>query len=416
MFVHDAVGEWWIRPLATYQDQPYPRTVFGAVGHDGAILACEINHDTGCAVRSRIAQAGADDHNVPALWIANGRRPIILWTNHNQDRLLRFKVGDRAGDLRILVESAAQAIDVGGRASYAQVHRIAHLSDEAQDTLWVFVRRNNTEWLMQALSIEQSGGAVTVGRCVPILRTAGRQAYVSTADAYARDGNQTIRIAWGYNPAQSVHAIRYFELECVTGAVTSPFDPDLNARVSELGEDGCIEDDAIVPMIREPGAGRSRRLFYVRPGPDSPAVAHAEWKVSYPDAAMYCVTEIDAGGSLVTHALGPAGPRVGYTPEANYIAGLAFEDPSHQRAVIRAWSDGRSDLVDRVRLTAHGSVETVLAAQPSVEGRLIRPYPPGNGGPIAAVVTNMTHYGEDYRSFHGDMVGLPWREQDATSR
>src|SRR5690606_38925508 len=67
--VPDAVGEWWIRPVATYQDQPYPRTVFGAIASDGKVLACEFSHGTGKTKRYEVAQAVVDDHCVPSLWV-----------------------------------------------------------------------------------------------------------------------------------------------------------------------------------------------------------------------------------------------------------------------------------------------------------------------------------------------------------
>ena len=412
--VDDAVGEWWIRPLATYVHRPYSRTVFGAVGHDGAILACEVDHSSGKVSRHQVAMAGADDHNAPALWVADDRRGVIIWSNHNEDCLLRLKVSDQDTRLGSFADSPEHVVDTGGRASYAQVHRIAHLSDDTRDTFWVFFRRDNTEWMIQTLSIEQATGTVALGGRLSLLKTAGRQAYISTADAYHPAGNQVIRIAWGYNPAQPVHAIRYFELDCVTGTIRSPFDVTLRASIRDLAEDNWINDEDVAPMLPEMESGRSRRLFYVRPGPDRPAVAYAEWDVSAPDAATYYVTEFSTTDDLTTHELGIAGPRVGYTPEANYIAGLAFEDPSHHRVVLRASSDGRGDRVDRIRLTDKGSQATVLASQPTVDGRLIRPCAPVNGGPIAALVSNMTHYGEDYRDFRGKIIGLADRAEGST--
>jgi len=404
--IGDAAGEWWIGPLATYLDRPTPRTVCGAIGHDGTILACEFDHETGQAGRYRIAQAGADDHNTPALWIAPGRRSLIAWSNHNADHYLRLKVGAPTGTLGSLTVAPEIAIDTGGPASYAQIHRIRHLSNEEQDTFWAFFRRHNVEWLILTLTVEQEGGTVSWSPARPLLRTAGRQAYVSTADAHCDDGSQVIRMAWGYNPAQPVHAIRYFEIDCVTGEIVAPTDPEFAVTLDQLGGERWIDDAAVGPLLPEPPPGWSRRLFYVRPGPDAPAVSYAEWDTQSPDTAIYRVVELGPDAGLYTHDLGVAGRRVGYTPEANYIAGLAFEDPSRHRAVVCASGDGGVECIERVLLGDVGVARTLLRSQPTAEGRLIRPVSPVNGGPLAAVVTNMRRYGDDYRDFRGDLLGI----------
>ncbi len=143
----------------------------------------------------------------------------------------------------------------------------------------------------------------------------------------------------------------------------------------------------------------------------SPAVAYAEWAIDDPDNATYAIIELDhpfaAGSGTTTRTtwLGPSGARVGYTAEANYIAGLAFEQPSRRRAVLRASTDGETETVARLHLAREGLTPEILHRQPTAEGRLIRPCAPVNGGPFAAIATEIITY-SGYTSFAGNLRAL----------
>lgn len=603
----DGVGEWWIHPIATFQATPYQRTVFGAISADGTILACEFNHGTGAKRRYEVATAIVDDHCVPALWVAAGRRPLIAWTHHNGDNLIRFKAGSLSGDLGSLIAAREVQYTIdSASASYTQLHRISSLSDDEQDTFWCFYRRSNTSWYVVPVTVTQATGAITFGTFVPLMQAPSRQCYASTADAYA-SGNQVIRVAWGYNPAQSVHAVYYLEIDCVTGDITSPVDATVTANID--GTNLPLTDTDITPLLPEMSGGNSRRLFAVRPGPDVPAVAYADWSTSAVDAATYRVTELDAslramipnggyaqaayhaslddtagfqytaivqtptsapvgdvqigqrhdgtsgwkvgisptkktrvqvtmssssvnhlsataipfewgdtiglrvkvdvaadtitrwyslnplddvptwslfvtsglatsstvtattaplivaannaadatavavyvaellnsagtevagvdwrtewdeqdatfadtagrdwslaGGAAIrpgyrTFDLGTAGQRVGYTAAANYVAGLAFENPSYDGAVVMARQAASVEYVEKLRPNVDDEYEAeVLRSQASSAGRLVRPIVPVNGGPIPALVIDMASYGADsYTEYAGNVRAL----------
>ena len=612
----DAVGEWWIHPVATFQSSPYPRTVIGAVASDGKILAIEYNHATLKKTRYEVGQSIIDDHNCPALWVKDGHRPVIVWTNHNDDMYLRFKVGSLNGDLGSLATAQEHSHLTTVQTSYTQLHYIEHLSTDTNDAFMLIYRSNNTDWRRLYLSVDQLTGQVNVtgSNGATLVSSPSRQCYVTTADAHNSNGNQVIRMAWGYNPAQATHAIYYIELDLVTGAITSPYHPALNANLD--GTNLPIVDTAITPMIPETGAGKSRRLFYTRPGPDFHAVAYADWTIGDEDNAIYKVssskfypvsqgglvsiagtgylqsletTEFNpqllsgyeatvfakfdgqpasnaelmrkytstAGGGtfyfrikpdgkmianimrngsgiiydatlavpgnwtdlrgfrfkvdkatnkiyfsycldgstwvelenkdvqgttdfttsseslvigtttttnvsvpalvtsatlktvdgtllagfdnistavktgttltdsanktwnivggatvnstipayneLITHEFGIAGSRVGYTPEANYLPGMSFENPSYDGTVITAHTNNTRETLKKWRKTGDTYIAETLLDSETSKGRIVRPYTPVNNGPIPAVATKMTSYNH-YNDYNGDII------------
>lgn len=608
--VADGVGEWWVHPLATYQDQPYPRTAFGSISATGKVLACEFNHGTGVTRRYEIGQAIVDDHCVPSLWASHRRRTLAVWTNHNTDAYLHLKVGTRSGDLASLVTAQDHVyLTDAGTTSYSQVHHITHLSNDAQDTFWVFYRRTAGRWYILPVTIQQDSGAVSYGTVIQFVDSSGLQMYLTTADAHT-GGVQVIRVAWGFNPSLTEARVLALEIDCESGAIT-----DTVAGVVRGNTDGTnlpINYLIPTPLIPDHGPLQGRRLLFCGAGPDPWAVGYADWETATPDAATYKVIEWIEGnrallanglgtaeaayhssfnstdgwqytvvfktpsieptshiglgsrydgssngwwiqlrtskairsyykrsgssstytesgatfswgdtigvrwvmdlapganrsrtywsanpladsptwtlvgpdrtplsaptntvttalkpgvggevgdvpppeilsvryttyaGSLlagvdfqeqwtdgtsaftdgagrswtlispatirtdwVTSEFGIAGERVGYSAEANYLAGMTRPNPSYDRAVIVARTDGTSDTVTVYRPAANGWQAETISTQPTTAGRLVRPYAPINGGPFRAVVTDMQSYGEDnFTTYAGNVRGV----------
>jgi len=386
--VPDAIGEWWVSPIATAL--PDDRTVFGAISSTGDILACEMDHATGAARRVVIDTAIPDDHCCPALWAMAGHRLVAVWTLHGADALLHVKVSDATGDIASMAAAPEVAFTAPGATSYAQVHRIAALSDANQDTFWVFTRIAQYTWRMVPMTVNQATGAVTFGSMVNVM-SATEQAYISTADAHTPSG-QTIRFAWGYNPAAPVSEVRYVEVDAVTGAITSPVDATVSANMD--GTNLPLVDTTVGALLPDVGTGRSRRLFYARPGPATPAVAYAEWDEATPDEATYKVTTLTG----TTTEYGIAGPRVGYSSAANYVAGMAFPNPcADDRVAVARVSEGTST----VELWVAGA-GTVLAESST---RLVRPqFPAGRDDRV--ICSAVSYYGTTYTDYVSDIRAL----------
>lgn len=389
--VPDAIGEWWSWPIATAIGD---RTVFGAISSTGDVLACEMDHTSGATQRVVLGSVQPDDHNCPALWASAGRRSVAMWTRHTEDNSLHVSVSGPDGSVASMAGSPELLFSAAGATSYAQMHRIAHLSNAGQDTFWVFTRIGTTTWQMVPMSVDQATGAVTFGTMVQLL-TATSQTYISTADAFTVTG-QTLRVAWGYNPAVGASEVRYFEINVVTGAITSPVDLTLAANISGTGLP--LVDTDVAPLLGPVGTGRSRRLFYTRPGPIAPAVAYAEWDEATPDAAEYRIVR-STGGSWVSTSYGLAGPRLGYTSAANYISGMAFPSPCpDDRVAIARYVDGVSTVEV---VTADGA----LTIADTTATRLARPFFPV-GRTDRVICSNVSHYGATYEDYYADVIAL----------
>lgn len=387
LLLPDGVGEWWIHPLATQLNDPYPRTVFGGISATGMILVNEFNYATGRTRRWEVAQAGVDDHNVPAVWIEAGRRPLIAWTNHSADNFLRLKVGARNGDLSSFTAAPEVSRNIGGGASYAQIHKIEHLSSATEDVFYIFTRRTVLMWGVQQVTVSQSSGQVTFGTWFPVV-SAAEQCYLSVADAFTPDGeNQVLRIGWGYNPARDDKSICYMELDVVTGLITSPADVQFS---NTLGTQITPAD--IAPVI--PTYSGSRRFFYTRPGPDGPAIAYADWAIGQEDDAEYRMTEISSvpdqegpldlsSGHIETSGRAPFDATEGFIAEAC----IRVPDTETHIDLINQWATNSFGAF-RVRLTPAGNIDFLMIA-PS--GQQLEQNT--SSGPLAEYMTPDTEIG-----------------------
>ena len=395
--VADAIGEWWVHPIATAL--PLDRTVFGAISSTGEILACEMDHTTGVSRRIVVGSAVTDDHNCPALWAMDGHRSVIIWSQHGGDSLLRVKVSNPTGDIESLATATEVTFHAPSGVSYAQVHRINHLSSGTQDTFWVFTRIGLTTWQMVPMTVDQPTGVITFGDMQQIISSVD-QCYISTADAFAT-GSQVIRFAWGYNPALAPSSVRYVEINCVTGAISSIVDPGVSANIVS-GAGLPLVDSTVVPLLDPVATGRSRRLFYARPGPASPAVAYAEWDESAPDDATYYVAQ-RVGSSWVTTSYGSAGPRLGFSAASNYIAGMSFPSPCPDDRVAVSREAGGLSSVELIVTTAGDLSAVVLASSDGT--RLARPvFPSGRIDRVLA--SDVSYYGESFTQYAADILAL----------
>lgn len=399
--VQDGIGEWWVYPLATYMSEPRERTIAGAVAQDGTLIAAEFDHASGTQTRVEVGAGVPDDHNCPAIWAMAGRRLVMLWTQHSRDRLLQARVSDADGSVLSLRTAAAQDFTASTGVSYSIIHRIEHLSDAAQDTFWVFVRVGNYSWAVIPFSVDQATGVITWG-VEQRLVTGSYQTYMSIMDAHG-PGDQTLRCAWGFNPGPTHNPVNYFEINTVTGAISSSVDPSIVANISGAGLP--LEADAVTPLLPDLPDTHSRRLHYVRPGPSLPAIAYAEFARDDVPNAVYKLIHLTDAGEWEIREYGTSGPTLQSNEVGSYIGGMAFPDPCPDDRVVvaRRREDGVSS-VELFRSDATGTFSETLAEDPVY--RLARPMPAKAGGTDHVVVSRVRHYGATYEDYLADVVSL----------
>ena len=336
IIANDAVHEWWIQPLSTYLDSPYPRIVNGAISSTGKILACEFDILKNITKRIEAGTIEVDDHNTPALWAEEGRRFLLGWSGHDSSNNIFFKCSNKKGEVASFEDSDLYTYVSAVSSSYVQIIKINHLCSENEDVFWVFNRRATTNWQIIPVHVNQDTGEIRFGLAI-VLVTSSIQSYITISDANnTYPNNQVIRIAWGYNPALSLHAVFGFNIDVVTGAITNVSDDTFTAN---LDGTNLPISDAVPPVafISEPLAGNSRRLFYVRPGPDAYAVAYADWAIATPNDATYRVKEfsniINGEGLRVGPGTNVANAEITYdaamqTNTFEYMTFFTFTSPS----------------------------------------------------------------------------------------
>lgn len=390
--IKQATQEWWICPVHTHLSSPYERIVSGAYSEKRGILVSEYIPAVGTIKRIELTKTELwDDHNSPSLWAEEGRRMLAAWTEHNNTNAIHLRVSNQVGELESFLENPIVEFDYGSITTYTQVFKIRHLSDANSDVLWVFTRVNNT-WRIKQVGIDQETGALDLSTAPWTFILQSGQYYISVAEAF-RSGNQVLRVAGYLNPAEATNAIHYFELDCVTGDISSVEEGHLANLFAGTGMP--VNPDIRTPMLPTSDPSIDRRMHYVRPGPIAPAILFAEWPLSDPDEAVYKVAVLDEGaGTWSVRDHGPSGSRVGYTSASNYIAGGSFPAPCHSDVLLIGRHDDATDtsFLEEHR-TISGSTEVRELARVE-RARITRPMVPiGDGSPLVTF-SEVTYYGK----------------------
>ena len=249
-------------------------------------------------------------------------------------------------------------------------------------------------WSYLDVTVNQSSGVVTFNGRTSVFTLTDQQAYGSVMDAHNASGNQVLRIAAYANPDADVQAIWYLELDVVTGQVTSSAG-DVDRPLS----DGPVvlyngTYPAVDPLIT-PTAGTATRLFYTRPGPDSPAIAWADFVDGATDTATYRLTQ-RSGSAWGTTNLGQSGPST----TSSYFPGLSFADPS-MRGEVWIARNGAVSALERSYLDRDGTrqYETLYETD---EATVYRPHVPIPASPVGALFSEVASY-PSYRQFTSDL-------------
>lgn len=389
VLVKKAIHEWWIEPIAFWQNSPYPRLIHGAYSTTGQILVCE-KPESGISKTVIVGKTGnTDDHNTPAVFEV-GSRIAAVWQEHNADHLLKFAISDPDGSLNSMVANPIQQVGINGACSYAQVIKINHLSDATQTTFFVITRRDTNDWGFLRIKIMHDTAGISLVTPYTTLLSAGGQSYITMEEAHG-SGNQKVRFAWGYNPAHTNHAVFFLELDLVTGAITSP-GSSFTANLS--GTNLPITYASNTAILPETATGWSRRLYYTRPGPYRQAVAYADFQ----EGAWESTAELKliewTGSAWDIKSYGLIGRAFSATNES-YGGGPGFPNPCYNDKIAYPQTvNGVSQMV--VRQTVRDvDTQKVIAESTWPLGRAVFPK---NGNPIGVI------YAEIYRHVNAGLA------------
>lgn len=130
----DLIWSWWIYPLAHKRNN---KTFVGGVANGGAVYVQSYDHLTKDKEKTELFVGSADDHNAPAIVFTPSGTPIILYSIHNADNKLRYRIGTKQNSIADLGEE--KTVTMSGRTSYAQ----AVLNSNG---LFAFVRTDDHQW------------------------------------------------------------------------------------------------------------------------------------------------------------------------------------------------------------------------------------------------------------------------------
>ena len=378
------IQEWWISPIHTYLENPYPRVVSGLYSEGGEIVICEYVVGVGTTRQFIIDRTPSiDDHNAPSLWVKDGHRAVVLWTRHAQTTKIYGRVSTRDGDLRTLQYTETQEIDLGSAASYTQMYHIPHLSDADQDTFYVLSRTTPSAWTISTLSVNQDTGMITKLDQVKFI-SATEQYYCTSA----MDGD-VIRIASGFNPDAEQNFVCYIEINTITGEITDHIGNSLGNFISKMNMP--LEATSLTLVLPQTEITVDRRLHYVRSGPASPAIAYAEWTVGNILDAVYKIASLESG-SWVIRDVADVGSGFGSGLTESYISGISFPTPCYKdEVIVTRYDDVKDEGVLEKAILIDGEYKKSESLR-SKSNHLIRPINPVNGGDIC-VFTEMYNYG-----------------------
>ena len=240
---------WWTRPRAVaYNGRLYCPTAMagGAVGLD--------IYDSVTGAHNQLAMDlfENDDHNNGAIVIRTGKPPLMFYSKHAADPLLRYRVGDRN------IEDAVGGVpDFGaeqtltvlsGLSCYAEAH--VHGAN-----LYVFHRcaSSNSGW--NYFKSTGWGAPGTWSTDTPFITGTG-QVYMASVLV-----GDVLRCAIGRHPTDGVQAIYYLEANLVTGVVSK-------ADGTQIGTLGTAVQYTSGDVVYTVAAGRNEWVYDVGDGPN----------------------------------------------------------------------------------------------------------------------------------------------------
>lgn len=276
----NAFTHWWTVPRAV---EVAGITYVAAVADDGVISV--VTYDGAGYARYKVGTTvDGDDHHVPALVIDPARAPIVVWSEHNANALIQYRIGSGPGVLPT-AGTPLRTISFAGAISYQEV-----FASSAGD-LTVLCRRASRYWM----ATQSDDWAESWGTPATILDFGvGDQGYIIASQA----GDSIVCGTFG-NPINSdQHDIGYMVINLATGAIT---DVEGTVLGNLSGTNLPLIPATFEHAYTAPTDGNTR-LMAVAPE----AVAYVSWDDTDQDAtAMCCISEWSGSAWVETQLVTP---------------------------------------------------------------------------------------------------------------
>lgn len=385
--ISDIINEWWTEPGPLFDRG---RWIVQGNTTDGMAALGELR--PGVPGRSVIlGEALQDDHCAGTCLVLGDGSLFALWNLHGQTSTIPTMLGAPDGSIDSVAQGIGKftTIPVGGGASYNQVEIIRHLSNASRTVMYCFTRKNGAGWGIVPITVDLITREVTWGEYIAIWSTS-RQSYVTLAAATNSAGEQVLRFGAYYNPQEFQGGpIWTFELNVVTGDFSAPD----RSLVGKLGVD--VIDQSGAASLPALAITENRRLFYVGGGPAGWAIAYAEGSVDAPDGWRYQLAEWD-GSTWAVSDLGPAGTRIGYNPNANYLGGMSLPSVRYGRSAVAVARN--TDSGGTLEVFRHNGTEWVSKSI-AQSNKIARP----RFTPAGIFYADIEYYGADYREYAATM-------------
>ena len=386
--VDDMAWCWWTRPRATrIGDVVY----FGAMDHEGGIIAATYDVATGDATRTRLAGFEDDDHNNPALVAVPGRPLVCFYSRHDAEEGMRFRIS--TAPLSIEDWEPEQVLPFDGSTTYAQVHPVG-------EELHLFTRLDGPRWAWRMSA--DWGRSWEAPRDFLAFDT-DWLIYMPTA--LLTDG-RTLRVAVSGHPREAsskpLHDVWACLVDLVSGTVTLP---------SSGREIGNLRTGAGLPLnytelelVQKTPPSRTANLFDVSSGPvfEIGYVTKIKDDFSTRDG-WHHVASLRNGGWIVED-IAPTGGKFGYIDAGFYVGSIAFpERAASGQLYLTREEQGRWQLEFWRR--SNDGRWTAEALVPPSSARLTRPWPVSPPAErLAVVALSLERYADD--SYYGSLSHL----------
>lgn len=379
------IWTWWIYPLA---QQRKDKTFFTSVDNNGNYYVNSFNHVSKEYVRVHLFNGYADDHNAPSINFLNNGRPIIFYTQHNTDNLIRYRIGNDPFTIENLGPERTFTTNQPITYTQSYVDNIGdiHLFTRRANTGWYYLRskdNGNTWGTFRTLQIENSG-----------------QFYLKIKPRMADDGVEQIRMVFTGHPQNSPHqAIYYCYMNLYNGNIHIPQagggEPLIIGNVLEGS--GVVLETSDMQTVYTPIQGRSTRLFDV--GDESLGISFVEFTDGTDGTdGMYKYALWNGNGFSVLD-IAPTGRPIGGGGNRGYFGGIVQPENTDNELIVSREENGLW-FIERKKLVS-GNWETTVLHEDNE--KMFRPIVPlGNNENVMYV---RGEYSEDnFSDFNTDLV------------